>query len=366
MKTIGLLKENKELSIVALTPENVRSLSDHYSILVEKNAGIQAGYTNEAYESAGGEVIDDRVLLFKTADILVTYGSDLESLKNDHLQTVISCLPVRDEFEKIVSLKGKKVNFFSLDMLPRTTIAQAMDVLSSFASLSGYQSVLLGFERLKVVGPMISGAGGTLYPAKVLILGAGVAGLQAIATAKRLGGIVYAFDVRKQTKTEVESLGAKFIEIEGALEDNQSGGYAIQQSNEFNQLVQSTIAKVVCEFDLIITTAKIPGKKAPILITKEAMATMKKGAVIIDLAASTGGNTEPSEANDVTILGESHLYNDVPTSASILLGNNMQSYLNYFRMHEENILHDEILQSTLIIEDGKVVNKKIIEQIKEY
>ena len=213
---------------------------------------------------------------------------------------------------------------------------------------------------------MISGAGGTLYPAKVLILGAGVAGLQAIATAKRLGAIVYAFDVRKQTKTEVESLGAKFIEIEGAIEDNHSGGYAIQQSNEFNRLVQKTIANAVSDFDLIITTAKIPGKKAPILITKEAIAKMKEGTIIIDLAASTGGNTEPSEENYATILGASHLYNDVPTSASILLGNNMQSYLNYFRTHEEQILHDEILQSTLIIEDGKLVNKKIIEQIKEY
>jgi NAD(P) transhydrogenase subunit alpha len=247
-----------------------------------------------------------------------------------------------------------------------------MDVLSSVASVSGYQAVLLASSLSPRVVPMITSAGGTLPPATFLIIGAGVAGLQAIATAKRLGAKVVGFDVRAQTKNEVESLGAKFIVVQGAVEDVNNGGYAVQQSEDYLTRLNIELEKEIVKADVIITTARIPGKKAPILIKGGIVSRMKPGAVIIDLAASSGGNCELTKegevvtANTVKIVGASNLLSENSSSVSKLLGNNFTSFL--LHMDKKNALNetDEILIGTKVIEDGKVVHPRLIQEVENY
>jgi NAD(P) transhydrogenase subunit alpha len=364
MKRIGLLKEENGRSLVALSPTNVKKLVTDYSVFVEEDAGISAGFSNEEYRSCGASIVKDKTALIQTSELIISYAGQIKIADIEEEKVIVGCYHVLDGYEHLAFVRHKKVTFYSLDLLPRTTLAQSMDVLSSLASLSGYQAVLTGLMKAKKVAPMISGAGGTLYPAKVLVLGVGVAGLQAIATAKRLGAIVTAFDVRKQTKEEVESLGAKFIEIEGASEDSESGGYAIEQAEDFNRKIQETIAQNVIDFDLIVTTAKIPGRKAPILITQEALIGMKKNSVIVDLAANTGGNvafdTHSSASSHVSIIGESELFNTVAQSASILLGNNIMSFLNYLNTHVDHIENDAILNGSLVSKNGEIVHERLL------
>ncbi len=364
MKKIGLLKENNNRSIVALSPMNIKKLVTSYIVLVEKNAGIEAGFSDEKYKLNGAEIVENRSDLIEKSDLLITYASEINLNGTQGEKTIIGCYHVLDGNDIYDFAKNQNTSFFSLDLLPRTTLAQSMDILSSLASLSGYQAVMSGLNFTKKIAPMISGAGGTLQPAKVLVLGVGVAGLQAIATAKRLGAIVSAFDVRKQTKQEVESLGATFIEIEGATEDHTSGGYAIEQAADFNLKIQQTIANNCADIDLIITTAKIPGKKAPILITHEAIRRMKTNSVIVDLASSTGGNIEPIAHSNptITILPESELFNTVGHSASILLGNNITAFLTYLSAHEDNIHNDAILSAALVSENGNIINQRLLNQ----
>ncbi|WP_066755733.1 Rossmann-fold NAD(P)-binding domain-containing protein [Crocinitomix algicola] len=371
MKVLGVLKENTGVTVVCLTPNNVASLVKDYTVLVEKGAGDDAGFSDQNYKDAGAQILDSRNKLINQANIILTHHAHIdESELNEH-KIVIGGYNVLDDFTSFIQFTNANFDLYSLSLLPRTTIAQSMDILSSLASLSGYQSVVLGLNKLKTVAPMISGAGGTLPPSNILILGAGVAGLQAIATAKRMGAVVYAFDIRKQTKTEVESLGGKFIQIEGAVEDENSGGYAVEQGDDFMQKVNSTLTKYIKTADLIITTARIPGKRAPLLINESMFDEIKRGAVVIDLAADTGGNCayiQPNEElikNDVRLIGNSALYESLPGSASVLLGNNMTAFLKHYNQCGSP-KEDEILQSTLVVKNGEVVHEKICEEISNY
>jgi NAD(P) transhydrogenase subunit alpha len=253
-------------------------------------------------------------------------------------------------------------------MIPRTTRAQSMDVLSSQANIAGYKAVLLGANLYPKYFPMFITSAGSIPPAKVLILGAGVAGLQAIATARRLGAVVQVFDTRPAVKEEVMSLGAKFIEVEGAADASKAGGYAVTQSDEFLQRQKMKIAEAVAKSDILITTAQIPGKKAPVLITEEMLNSMKNGSVIIDLAAATGGNTTETQNgatikyNGVCIVGDSNLPASMPYDASKLYGKNIINFLQLIIDKDGNLnlnFDDDLVKGTCIVHEGKIINEKV-------
>jgi len=257
---------------------------------------------------------------------------------------------------------------FSLDMLPRTTRAQTMDVLSSQANIAGYKAVLLAANIFPRYFPMFMTAAGSIPPAKLLILGAGVAGLQAIATARRLGAIVEVFDTRPAVKEEVMSLGAKFIEVEGAADASKAGGYAVEQSADFLQKQKAKIAESIAKADIVITTAQIQGKPAPILITTEMIGAMKKGSVIIDIASATGGNTELTKDNEtivhkgVQIIGNSALASNMPYDASKLYGKNVTNFLQLITNNEAGVnlnFEDDLVKGSCITHDGKVINERV-------
>jgi NAD(P) transhydrogenase subunit alpha len=257
---------------------------------------------------------------------------------------------------------------FSLDMLPRTTRAQSMDILSSQANIAGYKAVLLAANLYPRYFPMFMTAAGTIAPAKILILGAGVAGLQAIATARRLGAVVEVFDTRPAVKEEVMSLGARFVEVEGAADASKAGGYAVEQTEEYKNKQQQRIAESIAKADIVITTAQIPGKKAPILITEEMMKAMRQGSVIIDIAAASGGNTpftknnETVEHNGVSIVGNSNLPATMPSDASKLYGKNILNFLQLITT-KEGQLHlnweDDLVKGSCITHDGQVVHERM-------
>jgi NAD(P) transhydrogenase subunit alpha len=260
------------------------------------------------------------------------------------------------------------ITTFSLDMLPRTTRAQAMDVLSSQANIAGYKAVLTAANAYARYFPMFMTAAGSIAPAKVLILGAGVAGLQAIATAKRLGAIIEVFDTRPAVKEEVMSLGAKFIEVEGAADASKAGGYAVEQSEEFMQKQKAKIAESIAKADIVITTAQIPGKKAPTLITEEMIKAMRNGSVIVDLAAATGGNTpltknnETIKYNGVSIIGDSSLQSTMPSDASKMYGKNVLNFLQLIITKEGEInlnWEDDLVKGSCITHNGEVVHERV-------
>jgi NAD(P) transhydrogenase subunit alpha len=260
------------------------------------------------------------------------------------------------------------ITTFSLDMLPRTTRAQSMDVLSSQANISGYKAVLLAANLYPRYFPMFMTAAGSIAPAKVLILGAGVAGLQAIATAKRLGAVVEVFDTRPAVKEEVMSLGAKFVEVEGAADASKAGGYAVEQTDEYKQKQQQRIAESIAKADIVITTAQIPGKKAPVLITEEMMNAMRNGSVIIDIAAATGGNTpftkndETVIRNGVTIVGNSNLPSTMPSDASKLYGKNVLNFLQLIITKEGQLnlnWEDELVKGSCVTHNGEVIHERV-------
>ena len=257
---------------------------------------------------------------------------------------------------------------FSMDMLPRTTRAQSMDILSSQANIAGYKAVLLAATTYSRYFPMFMTAAGSIAPAKMLILGAGVAGLQAIATARRLGAVVEVFDTRPAVKEEVQSLGAKFIEVEGAADASSAGGYAVEQSEEFKTRQQARIAESAAKADIIITTAQIPGRKAPILITQDMLNSMRKGSIIIDLAASTGGNTpmtkddETITHNGITIIGNSNLARMMPADASKLYGKNIINFLQLITGNDATVhlnFEDDLVKGTCIMKDGSIIHERL-------
>src|SRR6185312_2732454 len=311
---IGVLKEPQHETRVSLLPEHIALLKKlNSTVLVEKNAGENAFASDEKYTKAGASVLSREDVLTRSEIILSIHlpsENEIPSLQSKIILGIYQPLYYHDDIEKFLS---KNITLFSIDMLPRTTRAQSMDVLSSQANIAGYKAVLVAANKYSRYFPMFMTAAGSIRPAKILILGAGVAGLQAIATARRLGAVVEVFDTRPAVKEEVMSLGAKFVEVEGAADASKAGGYAVEQSEDFQRKQKEKIHEHAKKSDIIITTAQIPGRKAPILITQEMIEDMRPGSVIIDLASVTGGNTDLTE-NDkeinykgVTIIGNSNL-----------------------------------------------------------
>ncbi len=375
---LGLLKEKGEETRVALLPENVKNLlASKVEVYVEKEAGVTAFTSDADYESAGAKVVS-RQEIFEKADLLVQIQppDDAEVKLIRPGQVWLSALNPLWETELVKKLQSAGVTAFSMDSIPRTTRAQAMDILSSMATVSGYKAVLQAALMLPTFFPMFMTAAGTIRPANVLILGAGVAGLQAIATARKLGAQVEAFDVRSAVREEVKSLGAKFVEVEGALEDSAAGGYAVEQSEAFKQKQQEAINQHAAKSHVVICTAQIPGRKAPLLLPAEAVESMKPGSVIIDLAASSGGNcayTKNNETiihNGVTIVGESNYPAQMPLDASRMFGKNVMNFLALIIDKEGQLnlnFDDDIVKGTCITHQGVLYNervKSVIENLK--
>jgi len=330
---LGLLKESHDPR-VALTPANLAKLAvSGLEIRVEHGAGEQAFFTDEEY--AQHATMSSRADILKSADLLVSIHPPSETERAQFKKgaaTVAMYQPFVDG-DIAAKLQSEGLVAFSLDMIPRTTLAQSMDVLSSMASIAGYQAVLLAATHASRYFPMMVTAAGSIKPSKVLILGAGVAGLQAIATARRNGAIVEAFDTRQAAKEEVESLGAKFVEVAGATDDRGAGGYAVEQSEEFLQRQRAEVQSRAAKADVVICTAQVRGRKAPILLPADTVHKMRPGSVVVDLAASTGGNCELTRDgqivrhNGVSIVGDSNLAARMPQDASTLFGNNVTNFL---------------------------------------
>lgn len=367
--TIGVLKEPSPETRVSILPEHVMILKKwNVEVIVEKNAGITAFANNEKYTEAGAAIVDRQEVL-KVADIVLSINEpqqpEIGLLRSKIMLGVYQPL-FNVDFMKDCVLKG--VTVFSMDMLPRTTRAQTMDVLSSQANIAGYKAVLTAANLFPKYFPMFMTAAGSIPPAKILILGAGVAGLQAIATGRRLGAVVEVFDTRPAVKEEVMSLGGKFIEVEGAADASKAGGYAVEQTADFMVKQKSKIAESVAKADIIITTAQIPGKKAPVLITTQMVEAMKNGSVIIDLAAATGGNTELTLNdetvihNGVSIVGDSRLPAGMPSDASKLYGKNILNFLQLVIDKEGKLnlnFEDDLVKGTCIVHEGKITNERV-------
>jgi len=361
---IGVLKEIDD-NRVALIPDYVKILGDEgHEVLIEKDAGAGSFFNDKTYTDVGAKIkARDEVL--KSADLLISVHpiEKKEMSKLREGSTYVSSFVPFATDTHLKNLSETKISAFSLDMIPRITIAQSMDVLSSMASIAGYKAVLMAANHLPRYFPMLTTAAGSIPPAKILILGAGVAGLQAVATARRLGAVVEAFDTRLAAKEEVESLGARFVEVEGARDDKGAGGYAVEQTEEYKQKQRDLIFEKVTKADVVITTAQLRGKPAPKLITKEMVEKMKPGSVIVDLASSTGGNCEVSkdreivDYNQVTIIGNSELASQVGQHASQLFSKNIQNYFKVV-LKEGTLQFDrenEIIRSSLIVKGGETL-----------
>lgn len=368
--TIGVLKEPGFETRVSLLPEAVASLiNKNISVLIEDGSGEKAFATNADYENVGGSVKPRQDVIGASDMILSIHPANETEITSDRSQIHLGVYTPLVNQEKMKALAEKNITIFSLDMLPRTTRAQSMDVLSSQANIAGYKAVLTAASIYSRYLPMFMTAAGSIAPAKVLILGAGVAGLQAIATARRLGAVVEVFDTRPAVKEEVMSLGAKFIEVDGAADASNAGGYAVEQTDAYKEKQQQKIARSVAKSDIIITTAQIPGKTAPILITEQMIETMRTGSVIIDLAASTGGNTPATKNNEtilhggVTIVGNSNLQATMPSDASKLYGKNILNFLNLIIDKEGNLnlnWDDELVKGACVSHEGKIVHERIV------
>jgi NAD(P) transhydrogenase subunit alpha len=367
---IGVLKEPDYECRVALLPGEVKTIIGlKANVWVESGAGDRAFETNQAYTEAGAE-IKSRAEILEQSDIVLQINTlskaDINTIPSG--KVVMNMLAPLSNHEEVRLVKDKNLTVFSMDFVPRTTRAQAMDVLSSMASVAGYKAVLRAAVELPHFFPMYITSAGSIKPSKVLILGAGVAGLQAIATARKLGAVVEAFDVRSAVKEEVMSLGAKFVEVEGAVEDKAAGGYAVEQSEEFKKKQSQVIQDHAIKSDVIICTAQIPGRTAPVLILKETVEAMKPGSVIIDLAASSGGNCALTEDNativkhGVTIIGESNLPSSMSVDASFMYGKNMINFLKLIvdKNGELNLnWEDDIVAGTCITHQGVIKNERV-------
>ena len=337
MKIVSL-SENKDLEKrVAITPEIVKKYSSiGFQVFLPTNYAIHLGFTDEDYNSQGANIVTSEDDLLKDSNIIVQLGlpSDdyLEKFKEN--QNLIGVLNPYLNREKLQNLSKKKINNFSLELLPRITRAQSMDILSSQANLAGYKAVIESFAYFEKAIPMMMTAAGTVPAAKVLVVGAGVAGLQAIATAKRMGAIVFATDVRIASKEQVESLGGKFLTVEGSENLETEGGYAKEASEDFKKKQEDLLSETLKKIDIVICTALIPGKKAPLIIKEVMINNMQPGSVIYDLAAIQGGNTAYTEVNKtvekngVKIMGESNILNKLPVSASSLYAKNMFNFVD--------------------------------------
>ena len=367
--TIGLLKEPHPETRVSLLAEAVATLTKKgITVVVENGAGEKAFCSNADYEKAGARIVDANEIA-SSADLILSIQRPSPPVIS-HLSSVIFIGVYQPLFNSVTMMDwaSKGITTFSLDMLPRTTRAQSMDVLSSQANIAGYKAVLTAANLYGRYLPMFMTAAGSIAPAKVLILGAGVAGLQAIATAKRLGAVVEVFDTRPAVKEEVMSLGAKFVEVEGAADASKAGGYAVEQRDEFLQRQKAKIAESIAKADIVITTAQIPGRKAPVLITEEMINAMRNGSVIIDIAAATGGNTPVTKNNEtivhngVSIVGNSNLQATLPSDASKLYGKNILNFLQLIITKEGTInlnWEDDLVKGSCITHGGEVVHERV-------
>ena len=367
---IGVLKEPFPETRVSLLPEHVALLKKwKVEVVVEDNAGATAFANNDAYIALGAKIAEREDVL-KMATILLSINnfseSDIEKINESAV--VLGIYQPLFNYQLMNSWAAKELTVFSMDMLPRTTRAQSMDVLSSQANIAGYKAVLTAANLFPKYFPMFMTAAGSIPPAKMLILGAGVAGLQAIATAKRLGAVVEVFDTRAAVKEEVMSLGAKFIEVEGAADASKAGGYAVEQTEEFMERQKAKIAASVAKADIIITTAQIPGKQAPLLITAAMINAMKNGSVIIDLAASTGGNTELTKNdetviyNGISIVGDSKLPGTMPSDASKLYGKNILNFLQLIIDKDGKLnlnFQDDLVKGTCVAHNKEIINERV-------
>ena len=340
MKIISVIEDKKIEKRIAITPEIAKKYKAlGFEVYLSENYGEHLGFKDSEYKESGVKIFNNEKDIIGSVDIIVQLGlpsDDKISLLKEN-QTLIGVLNPYDNKQKIDNLVKKKINTFSLELLPRITRAQSMDVLSSQANLAGYKAVIESFTIFEKAIPMMMTAAGTIPAAKVLIVGAGVAGLQAIATAKRMGAIVYATDVRMASKEQVESLGGKFLTVEGAENLETEGGYAKETSDNFKKKQEELLSETLKKIDIVICTALIPGKKAPVIIKDTMISNMQAGSIIYDLAAIQGGNTALTEVdkviekNGVKIMGERNILNKLPTSASNLYAKNAFNFIaNFF------------------------------------
>ncbi len=367
---IGVLKEPDFENRVAIIPENVSAILklNVKEILIQQSAGESAFFSDEDYKEKGAIIAPIEDVLNKSNVLLSIHSPSDEILSNlSKSQVLIGQFNPLSNKNLVSKLLELGLTSFSLDTIPRTTRAQAMDVLSSMATAAGYQAVLKAATQLPQFFPMFMTAAGTIKPSKVLILGAGVAGLQAISVARKLGAVVEAFDVRLAAKEEVLSLGARFVEVEGATDDKGAGGYAVEQTEEYKQKQTALIQQHAKGADVIICTAQIPGRKAPLLITQDTLENMKKGSVVVDLAASTGGNCAMTENNKtinhhgITIIGDSNLASNIPSDASKMFGKNMTNFIALIVKEGELDLNfeDDLVEGTCISHEGEVKNERV-------
>jgi NAD(P) transhydrogenase subunit alpha len=358
---IGSILENQKIEKrIAVTPDILKKyISLGFEVILSENYGSHLGIQDEQYKELGAKIINDEKEIL-SSDIIVQLGmlSDEKYSNIKENQTLIGVFNPYDNKEKLKNLVKNKINLFSLELLPRITRAQSMDILSSQANLAGYKAVIESFANFEKAIPMMMTAAGTIPAAKVLVVGAGVAGLQAIATAKRMGAIVFATDVRMASKEQVESLGGKFLTVDGSENLETEGGYAKEASEDFKKKQEELLAETLKKIDIVICTALIPGKKAPLIIKDHMIKNMQSGSVIYDLAAVQGGNTAFTEVNKIVekngikIMGESNILNKLPVSASSLYAKNVFNFVdNLFDKDNKKIninLDDEIIDKTLI------------------
>ena len=366
----GIFKEPTGENRVSLLPEQAEALGKrNVEVRVEKGAGDAAFADEQAYKAKGFSSYTREELLSR-CDIILS----IQGIKPEEINTIKKSAIVLGVLQPLYAgalmqqYANAGITVFSMDMLPRTSRAQSMDVLSSQANIAGYKAVLTAANHYGRYLPMFMTAAGSIAPAKVLILGAGVAGLQAIATAKRLGAVVEVFDTRPAVKEEVMSLGARFIEVGGVADASKAGGYAVDQSDEYKLKQQQKIADHIAKADIVITTAQIPGKKAPTLITEDMLKAMRNGSVIVDIAAATGGNTaftkneETIQYNGVSIIGNSDLPSSMPFDASKLYGRNILNFLSLLIDTEGKLtlnFDDDLVKGTCVVHNGEIVNERI-------
>jgi len=376
MNVVVLRETQSGEARVALMPESVRKLiALKASIQIESAAGLNAARTDDDYREAGAEVSSDRLALLGNADVLVVVNrpsaEDFALMRNGAV--VLGFLRPLDEPAALLPALNQGLTTFSVELIPRITRAQAMDALSSMATVAGYKAVLLGASQIPRMFPLLMTAAGTVPPARVLVLGAGVAGLQAIATARRLGGVVEGYDVRAAAGEQVRSLGATFLEVDlGGIKTEDAGGYAVELSDEAMDRGRALIAEHAKTADVVITTAQVPGRRAPLLITEAAVNGMKRGSVVIDLAGATGGNCalskadEAVERNGVTILAPTNLPATVPVHASQLYSRNVTAFLSLLIKdgHLHIDLKDDVVGPSCVTHKGEVVNKRVVEAME--
>jgi NAD(P) transhydrogenase subunit alpha len=372
-----LAGENRVATVPDVVPKLIKA---GFEIHIEKNAGANAGFTDEKYKAAGATIVDNLQELYSSADIVFKVQRPMEhpeqhkhelDLMKEGTILVTFLYPLNyPEIAKKCAEKG--INVISMDMIPRTTLAQKMDALSSQANIAGYKSVVMCADTLGKIFPLMMTAAGTISPAKVVIMGAGVAGLQALGTAKRLGAVVEVSDIRPAVKEEVQSLGGKFIEVEADENMQDAGGYAKEASEEFLKKQKELIFKHITEADIVITTALVPGKKAPVLVTEEMVKNMRPGSVVLDMAVEFGGNCEVSEKGKtvkkygVNIIGEPNLPSLVPNHSSEMYSKNLLSLITHIGKEGKVTLNleDEIVKGSLITYNKEVINPRVKDLLK--